>query len=466
MILKNFYDTQLAQASYLVGCGQTGEAIVIDPLRNIDKYLSAAQEEGLQIVAVTETHIHADFVSGALELAQRTGAKLYLSDEGPADWKYAFAERASAQLLHDGDSIRVGGLRLDVVHTPGHTPEHISFVLTDSAASEKPYGAFTGDFLFVGDVGRPDLLERAAGFEGTMVEGARTLYDTIQKFRSYPDSMLIWPAHGAGSACGKSLGGVPTSAFGYEKETNWAFQIFDCEEFVHAVLAGQPEPPAYFKEMKRINKLGSHRVTAADLPRYAGRAVLNLEGAGAIVVDLRSATESATGTLPGAINLPLEKGFTMWAGSVLPFDAYLYLLAETQEKALAANQLLQNIGLDNARGWIGTDALKAWEADGRPLQRQASVGAHEATETPGEYEIVDVRGATEFAVGNIPGATNIPLGSLWNRASELQSEKPVIVHCAGGNRGPIAASILKHQGVQNVTVLQGGYRAYAKLAEK
>ena len=256
MLLKRIYDTKLAQASYLIGCAATGEAIVVDPNRDIDQYLRAAADEGLTIAVVTETHIHADFVSGSRELVERTGAQLLLSDEGDADWKYAFASAASATLLHDGDSFMVGNLKFEVMHTPGHTPEHLTFLVTDTPATDRPMGAITGDFIFVGDVGRPDLLERAAKMQGTMEASARTLFRSLQRFKQFPDHLQIWPGHGAGSACGKALGAVPSSTLGYERFANWGLATTSEDEFVQAVLAGQPEPPKYFAEMKRINKMG------------------------------------------------------------------------------------------------------------------------------------------------------------------------------------------------------------------
>ena len=220
MIIRNFYDDKLAQASYLVGCAATGEAIVIDPLRDIQQYLDMAEAQNLRITAVTETHIHADYLSGSRELAAATGARLFLSDEGDDLWKYAYANKSGATLVKDGDVIRIGNLTLKVMHTPGHTPEHISFLLTDHPMSNEPHSLFTGDFVFVGDVGRPDLLERAANFEGTMEAGARTLFRSLRKLDELADSLLIWPGHGAGSACGKALGGSPVTTLGYERKTN------------------------------------------------------------------------------------------------------------------------------------------------------------------------------------------------------------------------------------------------------
>ena len=214
MFFKRFYDTKLAQASYLIGCQQTGEALVVDPNRDVEQYVTAADAEGLRVTHVTETHIHADFVSGARELAARTGARLLLSDEGDAEWKYAYAAGAKARLLKDGDSFMVGNVRIEALHTPGHTPEHLSFLVTDMPAAAGPWGILTGDFVFVGDVGRPDLLERAAGYVGTMEAAAHTLFHSLERFRALTDHVQVWPGHGAGSACGKSLGAIASSTVG------------------------------------------------------------------------------------------------------------------------------------------------------------------------------------------------------------------------------------------------------------
>ena len=217
MLLRYFFDPKLAHASYMVGCQANGEALIVDPGRNIEVYLEAAEREGMRIVAVAETHIHADYVSGAREFAERIGVKLYVSDEGPAEWKYAFAPSYDHQLLKDGDQWKIGNILFEAIFTPGHTPEHMSYLVTDTAGASKPMGLFTGDFVFVGDVGRPDLLEKAAGVANTKEAGARDLYHSIQKLEKLPDYLQIWPSHGAGSACGKALGAIPSSTLGYER---------------------------------------------------------------------------------------------------------------------------------------------------------------------------------------------------------------------------------------------------------
>ena len=263
MFFQNVYDKTLAQASYFIGCQAKKEAIVIDAQRDIDVYLQIAQQNNMKITHITETHIHADFLCGSRELAAVTGAKMYLSDEGGPDWQYQFPHEG----VKHGDKIRVGNLSIEVLHTPGHTPESISFLLTDHPASDEPVMIFTGDFVFVGDIGRPDLLEKAAGLKGTMDIGAEQMYDSIQRFAQLPDHIQVWPAHGAGSACGKALGAVPSSTVGYEKIRNWALQYSDDKKgFIEYLLTGQPEPPKYFAMMKHLNKVD--RPLLVEVPKH------------------------------------------------------------------------------------------------------------------------------------------------------------------------------------------------------
>jgi hydroxyacylglutathione hydrolase len=362
MIVRRFFDVRLAQTSYLIGCGRTGTAVVIDPLRDIRQYLDAAEAEGLRISHVTETHIHADFVSGARDLAQRTGATLLLSDEGDANWKYAYAKAAGARLVKDGDEFMVGNVTVRIVHTPGHTPEHICFLITDTAAADEPIAIATGDFVFVGDVGRPDLLERAAKYEGTMEAAAHTLFRSLTKFRALPDWLQIWPGHGAGSACGKGLSAVPHSTVGYEKRFNWALQVTDEDAFVRAVLEGQPEPPTYFAQMKRINKEGPAPFDPAARPRVGGLAELRAAlAAGTMVVDTRRAEAFAAGFVPGTINIPLNKSFNTWAGWFMPFDRDAVLVVDDADAGEALRELAM-VGLDRVAMTIPTSVVAAFIA--------------------------------------------------------------------------------------------------------
>lgn len=462
---ERFYDTKLAQASYLIGCQRTGEAVVIDPNRDIQQYLDAAAREGLRVVRVSETHIHADFVSGARELAQRAGAELLLSDEGDEDWKYAYAAEAGARLLKDGDHFMVGNIKLEVMHTPGHTPEHISFLVTDTPAAAGPWGILTGDFVFVGDVGRPDLLERAAGFEGTMEAGARTLFRSLERFRALPDHLQLWPGHGAGSACGKALGAIPSSTVGYERIANWGVGTTDEGEFVQMVLAGQPEPPRYFAEMKRINKEGPRILGALpttrilSLPEFA-----TLRQGGAMVVDTRPADAFAAGHIPGTINIPFNASFTTWAGWLVPYDAELVLLVPNgdEKNAKAMCRDLAMIGLDQVSGIVGTEAISAWEGSGGTLSTIAQIAPAElaARLARDEVNVLDVRGRAEWEAGHLPGVPNIPVGHLTSRLAELPSGKPLVVQCQSGARSAIASSVLQAHGITPLLNLTGGFAAW------
>jgi hydroxyacylglutathione hydrolase len=467
MLLKRFYDEGLAQASYLIGCSVTGEALVVDANRDVEQYIAAAEAEGLRIAHVTETHIHADFVSGSRELAQHSGATLYLSHEGGADWRYGYAAEAGAVLLKDGDMFRVGRVEITARHTPGHTPEHLAFFVTDTPATSTPLGVLSGDFVFVGDVGRPDLLERAANIQGTMEISARQLYRSLQQFKEQPDHLQIWPGHGAGSACGKSLGAVPQSTVGYERLTNWAFHIRDEDSFVGEVLAGQPEPPKYFAEMKRINRDGPRILDGLGRPRRIALSRLSeLLGAGALVVDTRAAADFAASHIPGTINIPLNRSFTGWAGWLIPYDRDFYLIIDPARGA-AVDQAVRDlamIGLDRLAGYLDCDAdmMEAWRGAGRAVGTVAHLGVSQlaARLKTGEVTVVDVRSGPEWDAGHLPGALHIPLGYLTDRLDEIPAHRPVALQCQTGARSAIAASLLLARGRKDVVNVDGGYAAW------
>ena len=461
MFVKRFFEETLAQTSYLIGCAATHEAIVIDPNRDAEQYVRAAANEGARIAHVTETHIHADFVSGTRELAARTGAAIHLSDEGDAAWKYGFAQEAGANLLTNGSRIAVGNIRIEAVHTPGHTPEHLTFLVTDCAAADEPIAAATGDFVFVGDVGRPDLLERAASIVGTMDASARALYQSLQRFAERPDWLQIWPAHGAGSACGKSISDLPQSTLGYERRFNWAFGIHDEDEFVRRVLAGQPEPPTYFAEMKRVNRDGPPILGSFRLPPMLGLDALAAAlGSGAIVVDTRPAGEYAVAHIPGTINIPLTKSFTTWAGWLLPYTSEILFIVDRNGPASIDRAVrdLAMIGLDRIAGVFAESTIDEWSAAGRPIGTIPQIRPADLRESlaHGGATLVDVRGENEWRAARIAGARHIPLGQLVDRADEVPRQRPVVVQCAAGSRSSIAASLLRAHGVPNVINLSGG----------
>ena len=454
MYFQRFFEPKLAIASYLVGSQKTGEAIVIDATREIDQYVDAAAAVGLTIAYATETHIHADYVSGTRALAARTGAQALL----PALGEYGFP----GQPLADGDRIMIGEVRLDVMHTPGHTPEHVIFVLTDGGAS-RPWGALTGDFVFVGDVGRPDLLERAANVIGTADSGARALFASLRRFRSLPVDLQIWPGHGAGSACGKALGAMPATTLGYELATNWAFRQTDEDAFVREILSGQPEPPRYFAIMKRVNRAGPDREsTVPRPPRMPDAALGPLLETQATIVDLRRADAFAAGHVPGTINVPLTRAFPTWAGSVLPYDADIYLIGDDERATIQATHDLFLIGLDRVAGRFTRQVIEHWHAAGGTLGAVPQIDARGLADliATGAVTVLDVRDEGEWNSGHIAEAIHVPLATLAARLDQVPRGRPIVVHCQAGSRSAIAASVLIAAGVPNVRNMPGGIAAW------
>ncbi len=443
MIIRNFYDAKLAQASYLIGCSATGEAIVIDPARDAQPYIAMAGSLGLRITAVTETHIHADYISGTRQLSAETGATMHLSAEGGPDWQYGYASDPMVSLLCDGDTIRVGNVSLRAMHTPGHTPEHIAFLLTDNPTSAIPQSLFAGDFVFVGDVGRPDLLERAASVAGTMEKGARDLYRSLKKLRGLPDSLLLWPGHGAGSSCGKSLGGSPVTTLGYERATNWALLAGSEDRFVDEILSGQPEPPLYFKEMKRINKEGPAVLAGMAPPQRTGEPVGQL-------IDIRDFDEIRSGSFDAAIAVPLCNSFTGWAGWMINYEEPVTFISDSQELAERAARDLAAIGLDQVAGWVHPLDLSRLHCEPIPLVTGASIG---------DALVLDVRATKEHQMSHIKGAVHIPFGHLQTRLGELPKDRRIVVHCASGGRSIIAYSVLRKAGYRDVQELEGGFNS-------
>jgi hydroxyacylglutathione hydrolase len=474
MLLRYFYDERLAQASYLVGCVKTGEAMVVDPERDIAPYLQLAAKEGLRITHVTETHIHADFVSGSRELAAATGATIYLSDMGDANWKYQYAHepntgRTSSSkcaintvLVTEGDSWLVGNIKVDVLHTPGHTPEHISFMITDTAGANQPMGVFTGDFLFVGDVGRPDLLEAAAGLMGTAEPGAHRQFQTVQRFKTLPDYLQIWPAHGAGSACGKALGAIPSTTLGYEKLFNPAFQIDEEEAFVKWLLAGQPEAPRYFAQMKKVNKEGPALLKELPKPQALDRAAIDhLVTKGAFVADLRGRTDYAAANIPGTISIPERKDFSTFVGWFIDYAKPFYFVTPSATAVEELLMALRSIGIDNVAGYAlpeivsgKTDKLPEWSAQ------------ELATRLPQNgIVVIDVRNKSEYLEEHIRGARHIHLGALPKYLDQIPHDHTVITNCASGYRSQIAASLLRSRGFTNVVTLRDGKELWSQAVE-
>lgn len=459
MFFQHVYDETLAQASYIIGCQVSGEALVIDAKRDVDTYLEIAQQNNLKITKVTETHIHADFLSGSRELVALTGAELLLSDEGGPDWQYEFAHTG----LKHGDVIRLGNLSLEVLHTPGHTPESISFLLTDHPATDEPIMLFTGDFVFVGDVGRPDLLEKAAGMLGTQEVGAKQLFESIKRFKDLPDYVQVWPGHGAGSACGKSLGAVPSSTVGYEKIRNWALQYGEVESFTKDLLDGQPEAPKYFAMMKKLNKVDRPLLT--EVPKHrklTKEAFLQVYEEGMMVIDTRHKTAYAAGYLPHSVNVQNNKSFSNWMGWIMDYDVPFVLIADEAEMEDITRKLMR-IGLDKIHGYI--DEIGDL---GVSLQTAAVIDmeAFEAALDEEHVQVVDVRNEKEFTDGHIQGATHVFVGTLTDNLDKLDRTKDLVIHCQAGDRSTIAYSLLKKNGFESVRNYAGGMKEWIENNKK
>jgi len=458
MYFRQVFDPALAQYTYLIGCQRTGEALVIDPERDIDRYVEIAAEEGLRITAVTETHIHADFLSGAREFAERHGTKLYLSDEGDQDWKYRWALGGAydVQLLKDGDTFDIGNIRIQALYTPGHTPEHMSFLITDrGGAAELPIGIASGDFVFVGDLGRPDLLETAAGVAGAREPSARRLYASTKRFLDLGDHIQVWPGHGAGSACGKALGAVPQSTVGYERLYNAGLSFDDEELFVGSILEGQPEPPLYFARMKALNKEGVPILGELPAPEHLSVQELVERGSaeGAVIVDTRADRKGfMAGHLPGSLYAPLGIDFAMIVGSYVDPTTDIYLVAEEGDVEAAVRTLVR-IGYDRVVGHASPGAVvrSGLAEESIPRLEFARVGADVVDE---HHTLLDVRGAAEFGEGHLPRALNIAHTRLAARLSEVPKDRPVLTYCRSGNRASAAAALLKRAGY-DVTFVDG-----------
>jgi hydroxyacylglutathione hydrolase len=463
MYLRQITDGSLAQNAYLIGCQRTGEAIIIDPERDVDRYLRIAADHDFKITAVADTHIHADYLSGARELMEHHGAVAYLSAEGGPDWQFEWAKgNGKARFLHDGEVFRVGNIELKALLTAGHTPEHMSFLVTDiGGGATEPMGLLSGDFIFVGDVGRPDLLESAAGQAGAMEPGARTLYSSLRATAALPEHLQILPAHGAGSACGKALGAVPTSVMGYERRFNGALrEALDGGEegFVKHILAGQPEPPRYFARMKRDNKAGPALLPDGKLPeprRLQAPEVAPLAAAGKhVFLDLRDDRGAFMKQhLAGSVFAPLAGGkLPPVAGSYVEENSAIILLVNDANDVDQAVRELVRIGLDRVEAWI-----PASEALGVPgvTRSQKSITTAELADDP-DAVVLDVRSAAEFSESHVRGAKNIAYTRLAARFDEVPDAHPLYVHCGSGLRASFAVSYLVGRG-RDVVFVDGAF---------
>ncbi|HLH17125.1 MAG TPA: MBL fold metallo-hydrolase [Bryobacteraceae bacterium] len=454
--IEQFYLACLAHASYLIS--SRGEAAVIDPQRDVDLYLEAAARQGAAIRHIIETHLHADFVSGHLELARRTGAQIYLGEGSGAD----FPHRA----VKEGDAIQFGDCRLEFLQTPGHTLESVCVVLTDLTQPAAPRAVFTGDTLFVGDVGRPDLSPTH-----TPQQLARELYHSLQgKLLRLPDATEIFPAHGAGSLCGRQMSAERSSTIGRERRFNYALQAANAEEFVHLVADDLPPRPEYFGRDVELNRHGAAAV--GELPQLAAlqtAEVRALVAEGAIVLDTRPPADFAAAHIPGSVNIALGGQFASWAGRIVGLDRRLVLLAEDAARVREAQVRLARVGIERVEGYVD-DGIAGWLRGGGELESLLTVAAQDLAglreERKSHITVLDVREPSEREAGAIPGSIGIPLGQLPARLDEIGRSQTVVVHCKSGYRSSIAASLLQRSGVREVGTLTGGFDAWKAIAPR
>ncbi len=457
MLLERFYDEDLAQASYLVGCQASGEAVMIDPRRDVQIYLDTAARHDMRIVAVTETHIHADYLSGTREVARATGAQIYLSGEGGPDWRYGF----EGTLLHHGDAITVGNVRIEALHTPGHTPEHLVFLVTDGGFADEPGYLFSGDFTFAGDLGRPDLLDEAAGGADTRFAAAQDMYNSLRNvFLTLADHVQVFPAHGAGSACGKSLGALPSTTVGYERRNAWWGPLLGADDrdgFVSQLLDGQPDAHSYFSRMKRQNRDGPQLLGDLEpLLQIASQTALRRVGEQEVIfVDTRQPDLVRAGTVAGALAIPgtgKTASYGAWAYDPEIETRPLLLLTVDRAEAEQVRNHLIRVGIDRYAGFV-TDLT------GFDLVQSSVVQPDDLDRIENAF-LLDIRGRSEHDSGHIPGSTNISAGRLLWRMDELPRDRPIVSYCETGVRNIVTTQALRREGLE-VIELEGSYAAWA-----
>lgn len=443
--------------SYMVGSRSPGEVAVIDPIRDVDMYMGEAEREEVKITHIFETHIHADFVSGSRELARQTGAKVYLSSHGGKDWQYEFDHTP----VRGGDEIGLGQYKIKVIHTPGHTPEHVIFTLVDRSRSEEPWIAFTGDFLFVGDIGRPDLLG-----ERFSEELAERLYHSIhEKLLKLPDWVEIYPAHGEGSLCGKNLGSKRSSTIGFERRFNYALQHMPQNEFVRMILQEQPPAPAYFRRMKKVNKEGPEVLGELPEPRpMKAKEVKKLMDKGAVLIDARSPEAFGGAHVRGSYSIPVDNTFPTWAGYIVPPGKPIVLVVEHKDELEKIVRYLIRVGYDDIAGYL-EGGIRAWTMEGYSIAEIPQISASELKRQMAKEKgmvVLDVRTDSEWNSFRYPYAIHMHAGQLPERHSELglDKDKPITVTCRSGFRGSIASSVLEQKGFSNVYNLLGGMVAW------
>ena len=452
--IEQFFLGCLAHASYIVS--SEGVAAVIDPQRDVDLYLDFARENNVSIEHIIETHLHADFVSGHHELAQRTGARIYLGEDAHATFPHT--------AIKDGDTLQFGNARFNFLHTPGHTIEGVCAVLTDLASPSAPRAVFTGDTLFVGDVGRPDLSP-----DHTPAQLAALLHRSLhEKLLKLPDDTEIFPAHGAGSLCGRQMSAERSSTIGQQRRTNYALLARSEEEFIHLLTDSLPPRPEYFGRDVELNRHGASSIDQLAAPKPLPAAeVLRLQSEGAVLLDTRPAQDFAAAHVPGSVHIALSGQYASWAARILGLDRHIILVGEDADQLRESQLRLARVGIEHVDAYL-EGGITGWLKGGYELDYIPQVSAQELSdlqETEKDHlAILDVREPGEVEAGAIEGSIRIPLGQLVEHAEELDPSKLVVVHCKGGYRSAVATSILRRAGLHDIANLTGGYDAW-KAAE-
>jgi glyoxylase-like metal-dependent hydrolase (beta-lactamase superfamily II)/rhodanese-related sulfurtransferase len=448
MFFKQFYLGCLAHASYLIG--SDGEAAVVDPQRDVDEYLAEASAQGLQIKYVIETHLHADFVSGHQEIAARTGAEIVFGAKAGVEFEH--------RAVRDGEEIRMGQVALRFIETPGHTPEGICVLVTDTEHPEEPPKLLTGDTLFIGDVGRPDL---AGGKGYTPQMMAEMMYDSLHgKLLKLPDEVEVYPAHGAGSMCGRNMSKETSSTIGEQRKFNYALKPMSKDQFVTMMIADLPEAPSYFPKDAEINRSGARELSELQPPQsLTPQQVFELRNH--VLLDVRSAADFGAAHVPGSMNIGLGGQFAMWAGSLIPLNASIVIIADTGAQIDESVVRLARVGIENVKGYL-EGGVESWRAAGLPVDsiEQVSVAELKEQMASADLQIVDVRRPAEYVGGHVPRAINAPLASLDKNPLPLNKDKRTAVICAGGYRSSAAASLLQQQGFSNLLNVSGGTGAW------
>jgi glyoxylase-like metal-dependent hydrolase (beta-lactamase superfamily II)/rhodanese-related sulfurtransferase len=450
MYFEQFYLGCLAHASYMLG--SEGEAVIVDPQRDVDIYLKAAEQHGLKIRHIFETHLHADFVSGHIELAGRTGATIYIGAKADATFPHV--------ALQEGSELRLGKLRITALETPGHTPEGMCLVITDEEKSTRPWAVLTGDTLFIGDVGRPDLSKTL-----TPPQLAGMLYDSLHgKLLKLSDDVLVYPAHGAGSLCGRNMRAERSSTIGTERLTNYALQIKSRDEFIRQLTENLPSRPEYFLQDAQINRTGAPALSnLPELSPVSAHELKTLLEQEVFILDVRPNADFAAAHIPGSVNIALSGQFASWAGTIMGLSARPVLVADTPEQYAEARLRLARVGIEDPRGFL-QGGIAAWKQAGFPLAQLPQVTAEElqVRRQSGPVQVLDVRREGEWQAGHIEGAAWFPLDNFKVSVPEIDPAAPLVVHCQGGYRSMIACSLLLRAGAKNVINVTGGFDAWRK----